>query len=176
MPADDLTDPAPATAVHATWTPSSCLERSIAEKGIYPAIDPLAAPSAASSTRSTSAQEHYDVARQVQQILQRYRDLQDIIAILGVDELSEEDKLIVARARQIERFLSPAVLRGRGVHRQAGQLHAAGRDDPLASRRSATASGTTCPSRRSCTSAPIEEAAEQAEKMAQAAEASTTKA
>ena len=104
MPADDLTDPAPAT----TFTHLDAfivLERSIVEKGIYPPSIRWRAPRA-SSTRSTSAQEHYDVARQVQQILQRYRDLQDIIAILGVDELSEEDKLIVARARRIERFLS----------------------------------------------------------------------
>jgi len=104
VPADDLTDPAPAT----TFTHLDSfivLERSIAEKGIYPAIDPLA-----SSSRILDPQyvgdEHYQVARRVQQILQRYRDLQDIIAILGVDELSEEDKQIVARARRIERFFS----------------------------------------------------------------------
>ena len=104
VPADDYTDPAPATAfTHLDSTVN--LERSISEKGIYPAVDPLA-----SSSRILSAEyvgdEHYRVARQVQQILQRYKDLQDIIAILGTDELSEDDKLIVRRARKIERFLS----------------------------------------------------------------------
>jgi F-type H+-transporting ATPase subunit beta len=104
VPADDLTDPAPAT----TFTHLDAfivLERSISEKGIYPAIDPLA-----SSSRILDPQyvgeEHYEVARRVQQLLQRYRDLQDIIAILGVDELSEEDKQVVSRARKIERFFS----------------------------------------------------------------------
>ena len=106
VPADDYTDPAPATAfTHLDSTVN--LERSISEKGIYPAVDPLA-----SSSRIVSAEalgeRHYRVARRVQQILQRYRDLQDIIAILGVDELSEEDKMTVARARRIERFLSQA--------------------------------------------------------------------
>jgi F-type H+-transporting ATPase subunit beta len=104
VPADDMTDPAPATAV-THLDAFIVLERSIVEKGIYPAIDPLA-----SSSRVLDPQyvgkEHYDTARRVQQILQRYKDLQDIIAILGVDELSEEDKLVVGRARRIERFLS----------------------------------------------------------------------
>ncbi len=104
VPADDYTDPAPATAfTHLDSTVN--LERRIAEKGIYPAVDPLA-----SSSRIVDpnfiGERHYAVARRVQQILQRYKDLQDIIAILGVDELSEEDKLTVARARKIERFLS----------------------------------------------------------------------
>ena len=81
------------------------LDRSIAEKGIYPAVDPLASSSRVLAPE-TVGEEHYRVARQVQQILQRYKDLQDIIAILGVDELSEEDKITVARARKIERFLS----------------------------------------------------------------------
>jgi F-type H+-transporting ATPase subunit beta len=104
VPADDYTDPAPATAfTHLDSTVN--LERSIAEKGIYPAVDPLA-----SSSRIVApeflGERHYRVARRVQQILQRYKDLQDIIAILGVDELSEEDKVIVRRARKIERFLS----------------------------------------------------------------------
>ncbi|MEM9290762.1 MAG: F0F1 ATP synthase subunit beta [Acidobacteriota bacterium] len=106
VPADDYTDPAPATAfTHLDSTVN--LERSISEKGIYPAVDPLA-----SSSRIVApeylGERHYSVARQVQQILQRYKDLQDIIAILGVDELAEEDKVIVARARRIERFLSQA--------------------------------------------------------------------
>jgi F-type H+-transporting ATPase subunit beta len=104
VPADDLTDPAPAT----TFTHLDAfvvLQRSIVEKGIYPAVDPLESSSRILAPEFVG-QEHYDVARQVQKILQRYRDLQDIIAILGVDELSQEDKLIVARARKIERFLS----------------------------------------------------------------------
>jgi len=104
VPADDLTDPAPAT----TFTHLDAfivLERSIAEKGIYPAIDPLASSSRILDP-GVVGEEHYAIARQVQQILQRYRELQDIIAILGVEELSEEDKLIVGRARKIERFLS----------------------------------------------------------------------
>ncbi len=104
VPADDLTDPAPAT----TFTHLDAfivLDRGISEKGIYPAIDPLASSSRALDPGVVGA-EHYAVARRVQEILQRYRSLQDIIAILGVEELSEEDKLIVARARKIERFLS----------------------------------------------------------------------
>lgn len=104
VPADDLTDPAPATAF-THLDAFIVLARSISEKGIYPAIDPLA-----SSSRILDAnyigERHYNCAKRVQQILQRYRDLQDIIAILGVEELSEEDKLTVARARKIERFLS----------------------------------------------------------------------
>jgi F-type H+-transporting ATPase subunit beta len=106
VPADDYTDPAPATAfTHLDSTVN--LERSISEKGIYPAVDPLASSSRIMSAEALG-ERHYTVARQVQQILQRYRDLQDIIAILGVDELSEEDKVVVARARRIERFLSQA--------------------------------------------------------------------
>ena len=104
VPADDLTDPAPATAF-THLDAFVVLARSISEKGIYPAIDPLA-----SSSRILDAQyigdRHYNCAKRVQLILQRYRDLQDIIAILGVDELSQEDKLLVARARKIERFFS----------------------------------------------------------------------
>ncbi|MBP7746275.1 MAG: F0F1 ATP synthase subunit beta [Phycisphaerae bacterium] len=104
VPADDLTDPAPAT----TFTHLDAfivLERGISEKGIYPAIDPLASSSRALDPIVVGA-EHYAIARRVQEILQRYRSLQDIIAILGVEELSEEDKLIVSRARKIERFFS----------------------------------------------------------------------
>ena len=104
VPADDLTDPAPAT----TFTHLDAfivLERSIAEKGIYPAIDPLGSSSRILDPGIVGP-EHYAVARRVQEILQRYRSLQDIIAILGVEELSEEDKLVVSRARKIERFFS----------------------------------------------------------------------
>ncbi len=104
VPADDYTDPAPATTF--THLDSSVnLQRSIAEKGIYPAVDPLESTSRILDP-NVVGEEHYRVARQVQEFLQRYRDLQDIIAILGVDELSEDDKQIVARARKIERFLS----------------------------------------------------------------------
>ncbi len=104
VPADDYTDPAPATAfAHLDSTVN--LERSIAEKGIYPAVDPLASSSRVLAPEYIG-ERHYQVARRVQQILQKYKDLQDIIAILGVEELSEEDKLTVARARKIERFLS----------------------------------------------------------------------
>ncbi len=104
VPADDLTDPAPATSF-AHLDATTVLSRSIAEKGIYPAVDPLDSTSRMLSPL-VIGEEHYAVARQVQAILQRYKALQDIIAILGMDELSEEDKLSVARARKIERFLS----------------------------------------------------------------------
>jgi F-type H+-transporting ATPase subunit beta len=104
VPADDLTDPAPATTFsHLDAT--TVLERKIAEQGIYPAVDPLASTSRILDPHVVG-EEHYGVARQVQQILQRYRDLQDIIAILGMDELSEEDKVVVTRARKIQKFLS----------------------------------------------------------------------
>jgi len=104
VPADDPTDPAPANAFQ-HLDAYIYLERSISEKGIYPAIDPLASNSRVLDPQYVG-EEHYAVARRVQQILQRYRELQDIIAILGVEELSEEDKQVVARARRIERFLS----------------------------------------------------------------------
>ncbi len=104
VPADDYSDPAPvATFTHLDAT--IALERSIAEKGIYPAVDPLASTSRILDPQIVG-EEHYTVARQVQQVLQRYKDLQDIIAILGIDELSEDDKVLVARARKIERFFS----------------------------------------------------------------------
>ncbi|MGC2777386.1 MAG: F0F1 ATP synthase subunit beta [Bradyrhizobium sp.] len=104
VPADDLTDPAPATSF-AHLDATTVLNRAISEKGIYPAVDPLDSTSRMLSPLVVG-EEHYQTARQVQQILQRYKSLQDIIAILGMDELSEEDKLTVARARKIERFLS----------------------------------------------------------------------
>jgi F-type H+/Na+-transporting ATPase subunit beta len=104
VPADDLTDPAPATTF-AHLDATIVLERAIAELGIYPAVDPLASTSRA-LTPEIVGQEHYDVARGMQKVLQRYKDLQDIIAILGMDELSPEDKLTVFRARKIQRFLS----------------------------------------------------------------------
>ncbi len=104
VPADDLTDPAPATTF-AHLDATTVLSRQIAELGIYPAVDPLASTSRILDP-SIVGEEHYQVAREVQRILQRYKDLQDIIAILGIDELSDEDKLVVARARKIQRFLS----------------------------------------------------------------------
>lgn len=104
VPADDYTDPAPATTF-AHLDATTNLERSIAELGIFPAVDPLASTSRA-LTPEVVGQEHYDVARGVQKILQRYKELQDIIAILGMDELSDEDKQVVGRARRIQRFLS----------------------------------------------------------------------
>jgi F-type H+-transporting ATPase subunit beta len=104
VPADDLTDPAPATTF-AHLDATIVLERSIAELGIYPAVDPLASTSRALAPEVVG-QEHYDVARRVQKVLQRFKDLQDIIAILGMDELSPEDKQTVFRARRIQRFLS----------------------------------------------------------------------
>jgi F-type H+-transporting ATPase subunit beta len=104
VPADDYTDPAPvATFAHLDATIS--LERAIFEKAIFPAVDPLASTSRILDPRVVG-NEHYDVARGVQRVLQRYKDLQDIIAILGVEELGEDDKLTVARARKIEKFLS----------------------------------------------------------------------
>ncbi len=104
VPADDYTDPAPATAF-AHLDATTNLERRLSEMGIYPAVDPLASTSRALNPEIVGA-EHYEIARQVQSTLQRYRELQDIIAILGMDELSEEDKLVVARARRIQFFLS----------------------------------------------------------------------
>ena len=104
VPADDLTDPAPATAF-AHLDATTVLERKIAELGIYPAVDPLASTSRILDPR-VIGDRHYRVARNVQEVLQKYKDLQDIIAILGMDELSDEDKLVVHRARRIQKFLS----------------------------------------------------------------------
>ena len=104
VPADDLTDPAPATTF-AHLDATTVLSRAISELGIYPAVDPLDSTSRMLDPRIVG-EEHYQVARRVQEVLQRYKALQDIIAILGMDELSEEDKLTVARARKIQRFLS----------------------------------------------------------------------
>jgi F-type H+-transporting ATPase subunit beta len=104
VPADDYTDPAPVTTF-AHLDATIALERNIAAKSIYPAVDPLASTSRILDSNIVGA-EHYQVAREVQRVLQRYKDLQDIIAILGVEELGDEDKLTVARARKIERFFS----------------------------------------------------------------------
>ncbi|MGN0675243.1 MAG: F0F1 ATP synthase subunit beta, partial [Oscillospiraceae bacterium] len=104
VPADDLTDPAPATTF-AHLDATTVLSRSISSLGIYPAVDPLDSTSRILAP-DIVGQEHYEVARSVQNILQRYKELQDIIAIMGMDELSDEDKLTVSRARKIQRFLS----------------------------------------------------------------------
>jgi F-type H+-transporting ATPase subunit beta len=107
VPADDLTDPAPATTF-AHLDATTVLSRSISSMGIFPAVDPLASTSRI-LTPEIVGQEHYDVARGVQQLLQRYNELQDIIAIMGMDELSEEDKLTVSRARRLQRYMSQAL-------------------------------------------------------------------
>ena len=104
VPADDLTDPAPATTF-AHLDSTVVLERSLAAQGLFPAVEPLSSTSKALAPEIVG-NEHYEVARGVQMVLQRYKDLQDMIAILGMDELSEEDKLIVSRARKIQRFLT----------------------------------------------------------------------
>ncbi|HOX41665.1 MAG TPA: F0F1 ATP synthase subunit beta, partial [bacterium] len=104
VPADDLTDPAPATTF-AHLDSTIVLDRSLTELGIYPAVDPLTSSSGILDP-NVVGEEHYNVAREVQRILQRYKDLQDIIAVLGMEELSDEDKSTVARARKIQRFLS----------------------------------------------------------------------
>jgi F-type H+-transporting ATPase subunit beta len=119
VPADDLTDPAPATTF-GFLDAFIVLQRSIAEKGIYPAVDPLGSTSRILDPQYIG-QEHYDAARRVQSILQRYRELRDIIAILGVDELSEEDKIVVHRARRIERFLSQPFFVAEAFTNKAGQ-------------------------------------------------------
>src|ERR1700744_3753227 len=118
VPADDITDPAPHT-VFAHLDATTTLSRAITEKGIYPAVDPLDSTSRILDARYVG-QEHYDVARSVQQILQRYNELQDIIAILGVDELGEEDQVVVRRARRIQRFLSQPVLVAEQFSRRQG--------------------------------------------------------
>ena len=122
VPADDYTDPAPATTF-AHLDATTNLERSISDKGIYPAVDPLASSSRILAPEFVGA-EHYAVASEVKRILQRYKDLQDIIAILGMDELSEEDKITVGRARRIERFLSQNTYAARAVHRHRGLVRA----------------------------------------------------
>ncbi len=122
VPADDLTDPAPATSF-AHLDATTTLSRQIAELGIYPAVDPLDSTSRALDPRVVG-EEHYAVAREVQRILQTYKSLQDIIAILGMDELSEDDKLVVARARKIQRFLSQPFHVAEVLHRLARHLRA----------------------------------------------------
>ena len=128
VPADDLTDPAPA-ATFAHLDATTVLSRAIVEKGIYPAVDPLDSNSRI-LTRDAVGDAHYEVATRVQEVLQRYRELQDIIAILGMDELSDEDKVIVQRARKIERFLSQPFHVAEQFTGHRRQVRAAGRHDP----------------------------------------------
>ena len=151
VPADDYTDPAPATTF-AHLDATTNLSRQIAELGIYPAVDPLASTSRILDPR-VLGEEHYNVARSVKQILQRYKDLQDIIAILGIDELSEDDKLTVSRARKLQRFLSQPFFVAEQFTGFKGKYVADCRHRSGASRRSSTASTTSCRSRRSTWSA-----------------------
>ena len=151
VPADDYTDPAPATTF-AHLDATIALERAIAERGIFPAVDPLGSTSRILDPLVVG-EEHYEVAREVQRVLQRYRDLQDIIAILGVEELSDEDKQTVARARKHRALHVAAVLHRRGLHRHAGPVRLARRTRSAPSRRSSKASTTICRSRRSTWSA-----------------------
>ena len=144
VPADDLTDPAPAS-VFAHLNATTVLSRSISEKGIYPAVDPLDSTSTILKP-DVLGEEHYHVATQVQEILQRYKELQDIIAILGIDELSDEDKQMVQRARKVERFLSQPFFVAEAVHRHPRHSTCRSRRRCARSRRSSTASTTTCPS------------------------------
>ena len=150
VPADDLTDPAPAS-VFAHLNATTTLSRAISEKGIYPAVDPLDSTSTILKPEIVG-EEHFNVANEVKQVLQRYRELQDIIAILGIDELSDEDKVLVQRARRIERFLSqPFNVAEQFTGTPASTCRSA---RPCArSARSSTASTTSCPSRRSCSRA-----------------------
>ena len=127
VPADDLTDPAPATAF-AHLDATTVLSRALTEIGIYPAVDPLDSTSTLLDA-DVVGERHYDIARQVQTILQKYKDLQDIIAILGMDELSEDDKLVVSRARKIQRFLSQPFFVASQFTGRRGQVRAAQGDD-----------------------------------------------
>ena len=163
VPADDLTDPAPATSF-AHLDATTTLNRSIAELGIYPAVDPLDSHLPLAGPRIIG-DEHYETAREVQRILQTYKSLQDIIAILGMDELSEEDKLVVARARKHPALPEPAVPRGRGVHRHPGPVRADRRHGPQRSRRSPTAKYDHLPEAAFYMVGTIEDAVKKAEGM-----------
>ena len=132
VPADDLTDPAPAS-VFAHLNATTMLSRAISEKGIYPAVDPLDSTSTILKPEIVG-EEHFNVANEVKEVLQRYRELQDIIAILGIDELSDEDRVLVQRARKIERFLSQPFHVADAVHGRRRRLRADRRDRPLVPR------------------------------------------
>jgi F-type H+/Na+-transporting ATPase subunit beta len=163
VPADDLTDPAPATAFgHLDAT--TVLDRGIAARGLYPAVDPLASTSRILDPKVVG-EEHYAVARGVQKILQRYRDLQDIIAILGIDELSEDDKLIVARARKIEQFLSQPFFVGEAFTGRPGR-YVKLEDTVKGFRRLVNGEFDELPEQAFYMCGPIEEAIANAEKMA----------
>jgi F-type H+-transporting ATPase subunit beta len=152
VPADDLTDPAPA-ASFAHLDATTVLNRAISEQGIYPAVDPLDSTSRILDPRIIG-EEHYSVARRVQEILQQYKALKDIIAILGMDELSEDDKLTVARARKIQRFLSQPFHVAEQFTNSPGKLCRWKTRLPR-SRPCATANMTTCPKRPSIWSAAL---------------------
>ena len=150
VPADDLTDPAPAS-VFAHLNATTMLSRAISEKGIYPAVDPLDSTSTILKPEIVG-EEHFNVANEVKEVLQRYRELQDIIAILGIDELSDEDRVLVQRARKIERFLSQPFHVAEQFTGTPARTCRSPR--PCArSARSSTASTTTCPRARSCSRA-----------------------
>ena len=144
VPADDLTDPAPAS-VFAHLNATTTLSRAISEKGIYPAVDPLDSTSTILKP-DILGEEHFQVANEVQEILQRYRELQDIIAILGIDELSDEDKLTVQRARKIERFLSQPFFVAEAFTGPLGRVRADRRDDPRLQGDHRGPATTRCPS------------------------------
>jgi len=151
VPQTNLTDPAPATTF-AHLDATTVLSRQIAELGIYPAVDPLDSTSRI-LTPDVVGDEHYRVAREVQRILQKYKDLQDIIAILGMDELSDEDKLTVSRARKIQRFLSQPFFVAEAFTGQEGK-YVKLEDTIKASMKSSRESTTTCRNRRFIWSAP----------------------
>ena len=151
VPADDYTDPGVATTF-GHLDAVVALDRALTEQGLYPAVDPLISFSRILDP-NVVGEDHYQAARGVQQVLQRYKDLQDIIAILGMEELSEEDKLTVQRARRDPALPLPADVRRRAVHGPARALRAGARDRPRLQRRFWTASTTTCRSRRSTWSA-----------------------
>ena len=162
VPADDYSDPAPvATFTHLDAT--IALERSISEKGIYPAVDPLASTSRILDPQIVG-QEHYSTAREAQQVLQRYKDLQDIIAILGIEELSEEDKLIVARARKIERFFSQPMYVAEQFTGQEGR-YVSLRDTVRGFREILDGDHDDLPEQAFMMVGPIEEAREKAERL-----------
>jgi F-type H+-transporting ATPase subunit beta len=166
VPADDLTDPAPATSF-AHLDATTVLSRDIAAMGIFPAVDPLDSTSRIMDPL-VIGEEHYQVARRVQETLQQYKALKDIIAILGMDELSEEDKLIVARARKIQRFLSsPSTWPSSSPTRPACWSRSKTRS--ARSRRWWTASTTTCPRPAFFNVGTIEDAVAKAEQLAQGA-------
>ena len=147
VPADDYTDPG-IVATFGHLDAVIALERSIAEQALYPAVDPLTSFSRILDP-ALVGEEHYNVARGVQSVLQRYKDLQDIIAILGIEELSEEDKLAVARARRIQRFLSQPMFVAEGLHWPRGPLRSGQRHGEGGSRRSLKGSGIICRNKRS---------------------------